>query len=1032
MDYKSKSSKSFKTKVTGKSTSSAMRGGYKNYRKISKKRKYAPYGSNNKTGFIARLTHNPNLKKAIIALISAFAFIGVILIFGVTVYLKNISDKIPSPDTLLEREFEESTKIYDRNGVLLYTTYGDQNRQYITIDKLPSHTKWALLAAEDVDFYKHNGVDWPGVVMAGVEMIKRRDTSGRGSSTISQQLVRNTVLVDILGEEAYKKAVSRKIQEMLITLNFEQELTKDQILEYYINVIPLGGVVYGYQTGAEIYFGKDISELTLAESAILAGIIQAPGYYSPLFGIEPTKADIRKNYVLDQLENNLDYINNELSKEGKEPITHEDIENARNEEIIYKSKPLDIKAPHFVFYVLDELNEKYGEEYVKRGGLNVTTTLDYDLFQIGNDEIHKLYESEKAQTQYNVHNAAMVAIDPRSGEILVMIGSYDYFAQDDPRVDGNVNVADSLRQMGSSVKPIGYLTSFTQGYYPTLLTPDIPMEFGNYKLKNWDGKFQNHRLLRDALLHSRNIPAVYITQLTGVDAWIETAEKLGVTSLTDRSNFGLSIAVGAAEIKLIELTQAYTVFATGGIKREAEAILKITDRKGEIIYEINKEREERVFSEQEIYLLNWVLCNDSGASRLGSNYFKVGGKRVCGKTGTTDGPRDLTTVLYHTNLVVGVWAGNNNNEVTCGVRRADGDCGGAQASSSTIPLPLAHSFMTRVSGMYSPEVPSRPGNIVSTSVCLDSGLPADSSNSCRKTTGVFISGKLPEKDNSHKMVAICTLNNKIASNEVEARKMNLVKDVYVIDLPLANTLQTATWEKWLVENKGTIASLNEIGVDDFIYKFQLPEADVCPLGLGANNEPIVAIASPTDQMKFVIGESLTVSYSVNSLEPIIAVDVLIDNNPVPGSSVAGNPGSVTFNIPSTLSTGNHSLSVVVTDNGLRKGSASVSIQTIKTYDVSLSITEPTSGTTFTSSGTEYVEITVGGADRSKVSSIELVITNQGGTIVQTMNCTKDSNEKWKTTLDINELSNGNYSLKAIAKTDIKNYTSSSISIKVAK
>ncbi|HOU76155.1 MAG TPA: transglycosylase domain-containing protein, partial [Candidatus Dojkabacteria bacterium] len=729
MDYKSKSSKSFKTKVTGKSTSSAMRGGYKNYRKISKKRKYAPYGSNNKTGFIARLTHNPNLKKAIIALISAFAFIGVILIFGVTVYLKNISDKIPSPDTLLEREFEESTKIYDRNGVLLYTTYGDQNRQYITIDKLPSHTKWALLAAEDVDFYKHNGVDWPGVVMAGVEMIKRRDTSGRGSSTISQQLVRNTVLVDILGEEAYKKAVSRKIQEMLITLNFEQELTKDQILEYYINVIPLGGVVYGYQTGAEIYFGKDISELTLAESAILAGIIQAPGYYSPLFGIEPTKADIRKNYVLDQLENNLDYINNELSKEGKEPITHEDIENARNEEIIYKSKPLDIKAPHFVFYVLDELNEKYGEEYVKRGGLNVTTTLDYDLFQIGNDEIHKLYESEKAQTQYNVHNAAMVAIDPRSGEILVMIGSYDYFAQDDPRVDGNVNVADSLRQMGSSVKPIGYLTSFTQGYYPTLLTPDIPMEFGNYKLKNWDGKFQNHRLLRDALLHSRNIPAVYITQLTGVDAWIETAEKLGVTSLTDRSNFGLSIAVGAAEIKLIELTQAYTVFATGGIKREAEAILKITDRKGEIIYEINKEREERVFSEQEIYLLNWVLCNDSGASRLGSNYFKVGGKRVCGKTGTTDGPRDLTTVLYHTNLVVGVWAGNNNNEVTCGVRRADGDCGGAQASSSTIPLPLAHSFMTRVSGMYSPEVPSRPGNIVSTSVCLDSGLPADSSNS---------------------------------------------------------------------------------------------------------------------------------------------------------------------------------------------------------------------------------------------------------------------------------------------------------------
>ena len=231
---------------------------------------------------------------------------------------------------------------------------------------------------------------------------------------------------------------------------------------------------------------------------MLAGIIQAPGYYSPLFGIEPTKADVRKNYVLDQMENNLDYINNELSKSGQEPITYEAIEAARNEEIIYKSKPLDIKAPHFVFYVLNELNEMYGEEFVKRGGLTVRTTLDYDLLQIGNEEIHSIFESKNAQERYNVHNASMVVIDPQTGEILVMIGSYDYFAQDDPRVDGNVNVADNLRQMGSSVKPIGYLTSFVQGYYPT---PSLQIYLWSLVLttKNWDGKYQNHRLLRDAL-----------------------------------------------------------------------------------------------------------------------------------------------------------------------------------------------------------------------------------------------------------------------------------------------------------------------------------------------------------------------------------------------------------------------------------------------------------------------------------------------------------------------------------------------------
>ena len=395
------------------------------------------------------------LKKALYILVGIGFFVGCLVLLGLGLYLKNLQSSLPSPDELVERTSDQSTQIYDRNGKLLYTVYGDQNREFVSIDKIQEHTKWALLAAEDIEFYQHKGVDYMGIAKAVIQNF----TAGsvvRGASTITQQLVKTTILYDVLGDEAYKQTYSRKIKEVLITMQVEQSFSKDEILQMYMNEIPLGGVNYGFEAAANAYFGKNVEDLDLAESALIAGLIQSPGIYSPLYGTNPDLAKVRQTYVLDQM----------LRHKNLTGVTEEEIQAAKDQELVYNTKRIDIKAPHFVFYVKSLLEKEFGVDRVERGGLKVTTSLDYSIQQIAEEEIIKGVAGAK---RYNVNNGSMVVIDPKTGELLAMVGSVDYWNTKDPRVDGNVNIALSYRQMGSSVKPFVYLTAITQGYGQTWL-----------------------------------------------------------------------------------------------------------------------------------------------------------------------------------------------------------------------------------------------------------------------------------------------------------------------------------------------------------------------------------------------------------------------------------------------------------------------------------------------------------------------------------------------------------------------------------
>ncbi|MEA3357756.1 MAG: transglycosylase domain-containing protein [Patescibacteria group bacterium] len=921
--------------------------------------------------------------------------------------LANISASLPDPDKLIERASDQSTKIYDRNGpeggVLLYTIYGDQNREFIKIDQVPEHTKWALLAAEDVEFYDHKGIDLPGIAKAAYQNLVLHDVF-RGASTISQQLVRNTLLYDFMGEEAYERTMMRKIKEILITMQLEQSLAKDEILQMYMNEIALGGTNYGFQTAAKAYYGKDISELTMAESAMLAGLIQAPSYYSPLFGSNPEEADARKNIILDQMYNNRDYIKRTSAKNGEElDITQEMFDAAKSEEIAYNQVKIDIDAPHFVFYVKQQLVEEYGLERVERGGLKVTTTLDFDIQQIAEEEIRAGVDRFRAA--YNINNGSMIVMDPRSGQIHAMVGSYDYWAEPDPRVDGNVNVAIQPRQMGSSVKPYTYLTAIKKGYGPTFLAPDIKFDFG-YEAHNWDEKYRGLLLARQALVESRNISALYTLDMVGgVDEFIKTAEKLGITSLTERERYGLSITLGAAEMQLLEHTAAFGTFANGGRKFPTTAIIKVETSDGEVLQEWSDEDGSQIWDEKEIYLLNWMICDLAGQGRMFSQYYSAGNQRFCGKTGTTDGPRDLTTMLYYPNLMVGVWTGNNNNEVTIGA--------GGQGWSTTVPLPIAHSFMSRVVARYGEAWYTRPAGIVSGAVCGDTGLLAKTDSECTKLSSVFIQGHLPPIDDAHQKLPICKETGKVATNEDDANAMGLVeyKTFLKITLPIAK--HQAALDAYL-RGSSTYGSMASI-----------PDEDVCPLHLGESNAPLIEFTSPASGAKFIQEDVITITVSTKSLHGVNKVEYFFDDSSIGTNSTS--PFSTSYTIPGSVSEGTHTLSATVTDKDDKTGEASISIKVTSSPTISLSITSPSHGATV-SKGTTIITKIAGDPDSVTNVSFKLKKKSDPSTSYN-MPATKTSANIWTAEIPLT-VDADDYTLSATASTTTDTYASSAIDVTV--
>lgn len=577
----------------------------------------------------------------------------VLLILGVlsaTVFLLWASSlRTPDLSTFDDRLLGQSAKIYDRTGeVLLYDLSQKVRRTVVPFNSISPYIKQATIAIEDIDFYNHGGIKATSILRAVLANIFALEYS-QGGSTITQQVVKNSLLTK-------NKDISRKMKEWVLAIKLERTTDKDTILNLYLNETPYGGNIYGVEEATQAYFNKKASDLTLAESAYIAALPQAPSLYSP-YGQNKNLLVERKNLVLKKMyENNF--------------ITEEQYTNALKEEVVFQPKTVGgIKAPHFVMFVKEYLEQKYGVEMLEKGGFKIITSLDWTLQQKAEEIVSRYVKTN--ESKFKASNGSLVATDPRTGQILVMVGSRDYF---DKEIEGNFNVAIARRQPGSAFKPFVYATGFNKGMTPSTPVYDVPTQFNAscnaqnipissgadcYNPQNYEGGFKGLMSIRTALAESRNVPAVRTLHIVGVNDAIKTAEAMGIQNLASASQYGLSLALGGGEVSVLDMTSAYGVFANGGEKAKTTPILKI-ETNDQVVVEEFSTSTTQVIPRQSALLMNDILSDPyARASIFGSRYF--GERQVAIKSGTTNSSRDAWVLGYTPSISVGSWMGNNNN-----------------------------------------------------------------------------------------------------------------------------------------------------------------------------------------------------------------------------------------------------------------------------------------------------------------------------------------------------------------------------------
>lgn len=578
-------------------------------------------------------------------IVIAFLLLSALAVAGGSLWVVFVIRTLPSPELIERREVAETTKMYDRTGqVLLYEIHGDVKRTVVPLADIPATLQGAVLVMEDANFYGHPAIEWRSLLRAVLANLRAGGIS-QGGSTITQQLAKTAFLTP-------ERTFSRKLKELILAIQLEKRYTKDEILERYLNQIPFGSNAYGVETASQTYFGKSVKDLSDAEIATLAAMTRAPTYYSP-WGTHTEELFERKNLVVSRLRN-AGY----LSEEKAAVATSARPAFARPE--------VSIQAPHFVLAVQEYLDRQYGTDFVRRGGLKVVTTLDAKLQRLAERVVKE--GGERNEKLYEGHNAALVAQDPRTGQVLALVGSRDYF---DTEHEGNFNVAtQGLRQPGSALKPFVYATAFKKGYTPDTVVFDVETEFDttgdparSYMPKNFDERFRGPVTFRQALGQSLNIPGVKALYLAGISSVLDTLKKFGISTLTDRHRYGLSLVLGGGEVRLIDLVGAYSVFADDGWRHPQTLILTI--KAGGRTLEEYQDEKERVMDTQPIRLVNDILSDVEVRSHLfapASLALTVfPNQEVALKTGTTDDFRDAWVVGYTPLIAVGVWAGNNNN-----------------------------------------------------------------------------------------------------------------------------------------------------------------------------------------------------------------------------------------------------------------------------------------------------------------------------------------------------------------------------------
>ena len=578
-------------------------------------------------------------------------FVGtVVVVSGLLIWVSTL--EIPDLSSFEDRRILQSTKIYDRTGeILLYDLHQDVKRTIVPFENISRNIKNATIAIEDERFYSHFGIDLKSIVRAAVVNTTAGNLlGGQGGSTITQQVIKNSVL-------QREKKLSRKVKEAILSIKLERTLSKDQILSIYLNESPYGGTIYGVEEASQAFFGKKASDVTLAESAYLASLPQAPTYLSP-YGNHRDDLDARKNITLQKmLEGGL--------------INADEYNQAKDEVVTFLPQAISgIRAPHFVMFVREQLVKQYGEEALAERGFKVITTLNYE-FQ---EEAEKIVAEKAAinKERFKADNAGLVAVDPKTGDVLTMVGSKDYFSEE---IDGNFNIALAERQPGSSIKPFIYATAFSKGYLPNTILFDVKTQFSPlcppdspssespcYSPNNYNGKFLGPISMRNAMAQSLNIPAVKTLYLAGLKNALKLSADMGLTTLNDPERYGLTLVLGGGEVKLLDMAHAYGVFANEGVKAEPRSILKIEDSKGNIVFE-SQVSSKRVLDRNVALMISDVLSDNVARTPLwGANSaVNFTTRDVASKTGSTNNLRDAWLMGYTPNLAVGAWVGNNNN-----------------------------------------------------------------------------------------------------------------------------------------------------------------------------------------------------------------------------------------------------------------------------------------------------------------------------------------------------------------------------------
>lgn len=567
------------------------------------------------------------------------------LAFGF-VFVGILAANLPSPGDFSIKKVSQSTKIFDRTGeVLLYEIHGEEKRTIVSFDEIPDTVKKATLAAEDSDFYNQPAFDWKSIVRAVLVNV-REGYSAQGGSTITQQLAKNIFLTP-------EKTLTRKVKELILAIQLESRYTKDEIFYFYLNQIPYGSNAYGIEAASQTFFGKSAKDLSLQESALIVSLAKAPSYYSP-YGYHVEELMQRKNYVLDQMVN-LGFIS------GSEA------ETAKRAEIVFMPQSIgSIRAPHFSLMVKQYLEEKYGEQDLTRSGYKVITTLDWKLQEAAEKAV--VDGATRNEELYKGKNASLVAQDPKTGQILALVGSRDYF---DDSIRGNFSVAtQGFRQPGSALKPFIYLSAFEKGYSPQTLLFDVKTEFDtrggseSYAPENFDNLFRGPVPMQNALAQSLNVPAVKTLYLAGLDESLQTLHNFGITTLNERDRYSLTLVLGGGEVKLADLVNSYATLSQEGVYRPQVSILKIEDNEGRTVEEFKESPGTAVMGAENPRKINKILSNTDLRSglfhgSLGLTIFP--GYEVALKTGTTQDYRDAWAFGYTPSLVVGVWAGNTDN-----------------------------------------------------------------------------------------------------------------------------------------------------------------------------------------------------------------------------------------------------------------------------------------------------------------------------------------------------------------------------------